>query len=323
MNRRTIGAAAAAVILLAGPLAAESLDIPSSRWGISFGNSKNFTGLRFNFRDRGVERIRGVNVTFWTPRGRVSEEAVIDGLSLGLAPGGGTLRGVQVGWLGVGAAKGIRGLTFGLLGVGSGGSIKGITVGGLGVGADGDLAGITVGGLGIGADGNLSGINIGGLGIGADGDLVGINIGGLGVGASGDVRGINVGGLGLGSGGRLAGITVAGLGLGGATVSGLAVAGLGAGGKRIRGIVAAGIAAGGKDVRGVLIAGAFTAVSKGGEFRGLAFSPVNWHRGSQFGLSVGVVNYAWTLKGLQVGLVNIVRSNPPGLRVLPVFNAGF
>ena len=43
-------------------LTAQSLDIPSSRWGISFGNSKNFTGLRFNYRDRDVEEITGINM---------------------------------------------------------------------------------------------------------------------------------------------------------------------------------------------------------------------------------------------------------------------
>ena len=38
----------------------------------------------------------------------------------------------------------------------------------------------------------------------------------------------------------------------------------------------------------------------------------------------GIVNYAWTIdKGIQLGVVNIVRDNPKGLRVLPVFNTKF
>ncbi len=38
-------------------------------------------------------------------------------------------------------------------------------------------------------------------------------------------------------------------------------------------------------------------------------------------MSLGIVNYAWKLeRGLQVGLVNIIRDNPKGLKVLPVFD---
>jgi hypothetical protein len=41
------------------------------------------------------------------------------------------------------------------------------------------------------------------------------------------------------------------------------------------------------------------------------------------GLSVGIVNYAHSVKGVQIGVVNIVRDNPAGLKVLPVFNTSF
>ncbi len=34
----------------------------------------------------------------------------------------------------------------------------------------------------------------------------------------------------------------------------------------------------------------------------------------------GVVNYAWTIDGLQLGLINIVRDNPAPFRVLPIIN---
>jgi hypothetical protein len=340
MKQGKTWAALAAILILAGALPAQSLDIPSHRWGISFGNSKNFSGLRFNFRDKGVEHIRGVNITLWQPREKTNEDAVVDGLSFGLIPGGGTLRGVQVGLLGVAGMKNIQGITLGLLGGGSGGSIKGINIGGLGMGAGEDIVGINIGGLGIGAGRdvvglnvgglgigsgrNLTGINIGGLGIGASDDVKGINIGGLGVGTGGDMIGLNIGGLGVGSGRNLTGINIGGLGVGaGESLSGLTFVGLAAGAPKVRGLVAAGFAAGGQDVRGVLLAGAFTTVPTGGEIRGLAASPVNWFKGSQTGLSFGIVNYAWSLKGLQIGLINIVRDNPPGLKVLPVFNAGF
>lgn len=55
-------------VAFAPSLYAQSVDIPSKAWGVSFGNSKSFTGLRFNFRDNQVERVTGVNFTLWAPR---------------------------------------------------------------------------------------------------------------------------------------------------------------------------------------------------------------------------------------------------------------
>ncbi len=50
---------------------------------------------------------------------------------------------------------------------------------------------------------------------------------------------------------------------------------------------------------------------------GRRVNPVNFSR-------FAIVNYAWKLdKGVQIGVVNIIRDNPKGLKVLPVFNAGF
>ena len=80
----------------AGRLAAQGLNVPAKTWGVSFGNSKTFTGLRFNFRDSRVKRITGVNVTFWRPKSDDNKDAVVNGLSLGVAPFGGRLSGVQV-----------------------------------------------------------------------------------------------------------------------------------------------------------------------------------------------------------------------------------
>ena len=76
-------------------LRAQSLDIPSKRWGISFGNSPTFTGLRFNFRDSRVHRITGLNFTLWQPR-EDNKHSLVQGLSLGTIPGGGTLHGLQL-----------------------------------------------------------------------------------------------------------------------------------------------------------------------------------------------------------------------------------
>lgn len=298
-----LGAAA-----LACSLSAQSLDIPSPRWGLSFGNSRDFSGLRFNYRDRDVGRLRGVNVTLWAPYDKEDEGSLIEGLSLGLVPGGGTLKGVQLGLLGVAAMKDAHGISLGLLGAGAGGSMIGLNLGGLGAGAGEDIVGI----------------NIGGLGMGAGRDVMGVNLGGLGLGAGRNMIGLNVGGLGLGAGGRLSGVNVAGLGLGaGAVLSGISVAGLGAGAPEIRGVVLAGGATGGQYVRGLMAAVGCNMIVDGGELRGAALAAVNWFKGTQTGLAIGIVNYTWDLKGLQIGIVNIVRSNPPGRRVLPLANWNF
>jgi len=46
-------------------------------------------------------------------------------------------------------------------------------------------------------------------------------------------------------------------------------------------------------------------------------------KGRQDGWTIGLVNYARTLHGVQIGLINIARSNPKATRVLPLFNADF
>ncbi|NLH75578.1 MAG: hypothetical protein GX465_00890, partial [Acidobacteria bacterium] len=128
---RRLTRAVAAAILLGTALAAapvlysQSLDIPSEKWGLSFGNSKEFTGLRFNFRDRGVRRVAGVNFTLWMPH-KKDNDAVVTGLSLGVVPGGGRVRGVHLGLLGAGADKSLTGLTLAGLGAGAGEDVEGV-----------------------------------------------------------------------------------------------------------------------------------------------------------------------------------------------------
>ncbi len=308
-ERNSVRLLATAVLMATAGLASagQSLDIPSNTWGISFGNSKHFSGLRFNYRDSQVKRINGVNVTLWQPR-KDDADAVIHGLSLGTIPGGGYLRGIQVGILGIAAEKDLKGITLGGLGAGCGGNVVGLNLGGLGIGAGEDIKGITIGGLGAGAGGSMVGINIGGIGVGAGKDLVGINIGGVGVGAGQVVAGINIGGIGVGAGERLTGLTLSGIA---------------AGAPEVRGVTVGGLAVGGKDLMGIQIAGGFIKIAPGGRLTGFAASSFNYVRGAQIGISVGIVNYAWSVKGVQVGLVNIVRDNPRGLKVLPVFNTSF
>jgi len=329
------------ILALAVPcvILGQSLDIPSKKWGLSFGNSREFSGLRFNFRDGGVRRVTGVNITLWQPR-KDNQEAVIEGISLGLIPGGAHLRGIQFGLLGVaaeksgsginlgglglGAGEDLRGINFGGIGAGAGGSMTGLNIGGIGIGAGHSVTGITIGGIGAGSGDNMTGINIGGIGIGAGHNVTGITIGGLGAGAGDNMTGINIAGLGLGAGKRLSGINLSGLAAGaGERMAGLTVCGLAAGAKEINGLTLGGLAVGGEILKGVHLAGGMVHVVKDGRLIGFAGSPFNYIRGSQTGLSIGIVNYAFRVKGIQLGLINIVRDNPRYLKVLPVFNTSF
>jgi hypothetical protein len=330
----------------------QGLGIPSKKAGLGFGNLPSFTGIRFNFKDRDLVAVNGINVTAWMPKDEDAMSGTVSGLALGvpLAAGSGSIHGLGIGVFGVGARRNLYGINAGGLGVGAGGNVKGINVGGLGVGSGGTLWGINIGGLGVGAGGRVTGLNVGGLGVGAGGNLSGINVGGLGVGAAGKVSGINVGGLGIGSGGgvsgismalvgvgsgsRVNGITVAGIGIGaGEAVSGLAVAGIGVGSPTVRGIVIS-PAAGGNNLKGFMIVPAYLRVGDpkntdsdhdgpAAIMKGVSISAFNHIMGSFNGLSIGIFNYAYHQRGLQLGILNHVKDNPPGLRWLPIFNTSF
>lgn len=126
-----------------------SLDIPVKGYGLSIGNSANFTGLRINFRDRHVEEINGINITLWPAKD--NKYAEVNGLSLGILPEAGAMRGINLGVLGAGAEREMKGLNLGLIGIGSGGDLTGINIGGIGAGSGRDAKGITVGLIGAGA----------------------------------------------------------------------------------------------------------------------------------------------------------------------------
>ena len=145
------------------PVYGQSLDLAVDHVGISFGDSEEFTGLRFNYRDRRLRKMTGINVTIWTPF--EPAHAQMTGIALGLPTTG---------------ARNIEGLGLGILGVGAEESLTGIMVGGLGAGAGRDLIGVAIGGLGGGSGRDATGIIIGGLGAGAGRNMKGIGIGGLG-----------------------------------------------------------------------------------------------------------------------------------------------
>jgi hypothetical protein len=288
-------------------LPARGLTIPSRNWGICFGNSPQFSGLRFNFIDRDIRIINGVNVTLWKPPDK-HVSGTVNGFSLGLIPYANRLNGIQVGLLGAGAENRITGVTIGLIGAGSGGDMKGVNIGGIGVGAGGSLIGINVGLIGAGAGNDVTGINFGGLGVGAGRNLTGLTIAGLGAGSGGNVTGITIAGLGAGAGKKLTGLTICGLG---------------AGAPSIRGVTIAGLGLGGKSISGLSVALGTIRITDDGVISGLNISAFNHIKGTQKGVAIGIVNYAYRLKGLQIGLVNIVRDNPRGRVVLPIINFNF
>ena len=99
------------------------------------------------------------------------------------------------------------------------------------------------------------------------------------------------------------------------------IGGLGVGAERLEGVAIAPMVGAG-DLHAVVIAPALLRTEKGGRFTGVSISSVNAVRGDQRGLSIGIVNYARSLRGAQLGVVNIVRDNPSGRKVLPIINWG-
>jgi hypothetical protein len=304
MRSRLLTLAVATVVATSASSAQESPGGVTTRSPISIGNYSSVDGLRLNFRDRDLQRVRGVNVTVWSPYEPV--RGTITGWAIGLPLAGAeNIDGLATGLAGVSASHRIRGLTLSPIGAGTGSGISGIAIAGVGLGSGGNLEGLMVGGVGAGAGGNLKGIIVGGVGAGAGGDIKGLILAGVGSGAGGTITGLAVGGVGLGAG---------------MSIRGVALAGVGVGAPRLDGIFAA-LGIGASHARGLVVAPALFKVAAGGSFEGVALSGVNHLRGSQTGLSVGIFNYARSLNGVQLGVINVVadaKDHP----ILPLVNWG-
>ncbi|MBW3554454.1 MAG: hypothetical protein KY466_13130 [Gemmatimonadetes bacterium] len=336
--RRGPLAAAVALLTTIAPgrpgLEAQGLKIAAGDFGIGIGHVPRIDGLRINFRDdHRLERVRGINVTLWSPnddvRGDVTGLAV--GLPLtgarnvtGLALAGGVgahenFRGVGIAPLGIGAGNEIAGVVLAGIGAGTGNDATGVVVGGLGVGTGSNMRGIAIGGLGAGVGNSLTGIGIGGLGLGVGNDLTGVAVGGVGVGAGNSISGVAISLGGVGAGNRITGVSLAGLGIGaGNHLKWVGIAGLGVGSPRITGFAAA-AGVGGEDVRGVVLAPLYFRIEERGRLTGLAVSAFNDIQGAQHGLVIGLLNITDELHGVQIGLINIAR-NKDSFQVLPLVN---
>jgi hypothetical protein len=329
---------AAMPVLVAIPAAAQrshSLDLTINNAGLSIGDSRRVSGLRINFRDRNMEEVNGINATIWTPyeesRGDVRGIALgipltgarqIDGIAAGLFGVGAheTIRGIAVGGIGLGAGEDIRGIAIGGIGMGAGRDFVGLGIGGIGAGFGSDIKGVAIGGIGVGAGRNATGILIGGVGAGVGGDLKGLSIAGVGVGAGGKINGLTITGVGLGAGGDVTGVQIAGLGIGaGGTLKWVSLSAGGIGAPRIEGVAIAS-AVGGQDVRGLVVAPFYFRIANGGRVTGVNVSAFNHVTGIQQGLAIGIFNFARTLDGMQIGLLNYAGNKSRGTRLLPIVN---
>jgi len=306
----------ASVVVLAGPLAlpAQSRTITP----LCVGRCAKVVGLRLSPSDRHVEQVTGINLTLSGPRGS-GTGGTLRGVSVGvLGTGAGTVEGIALSPVGIAASSSFRGIGISGIGAGVGGSAQGALVGLVGVGVGGSMRGIAVGGIGVGGGGSMQGISVGGIGAAVGGSMRGINVGGIGVGAGGSVHGLTVAGVGVGSGGSVRGLTVAGIGVAsGGSVQGITVAGAGIASPSVRMVAVAPVIAS-SNAHGAMLAPGWLKI-RDGEARGVMVSAFNDIRGDQRGLALGIVNYARSLKGVQVGAVNIVNDGR-GPKVLPLIN---
>jgi hypothetical protein len=155
----------------------KALNFPFKKYGLSIGNSIDFTGIRINLADRNVKKINGLNVTFWLKKSQNLSSSV-NGISIGVVPTGGSMQLINLGILGLGTSpSNLNGLSLGGFVIGSGGNINGLSVSGLVTIADGGtsiISGIALSGIGIGAKKAINGLAIGGLSVWSVGDINGV-----------------------------------------------------------------------------------------------------------------------------------------------------
>ena len=86
----------------------------------------------------------------------------------------------------------------------------------------------------------------------------------------------------------------------------------------MEGICLGGLAVGaGERMTGFMVGGAHL---KTVDFTGLGIGAYNLVKGRQEGITIGLVNRATDLHGVQIGLINHAANNPPHFRWLPFVN---
>jgi hypothetical protein len=308
---------------------AQSLDIPIKGYGISFGNSKNFTGLRFNWADSGVEQINGLNLTFgFSLKALEGPRESPSGVSLNYERG--EYNGISFGLIAT-IAEELNGLHIGALGLVSR-KANGM-IGGMVVGSD-ELNGLAVSGMYMGK--TIKGISISFAGTIAD-EAYGISLNFFGH-KFRKAKGIFISTLWGWIEEELTGISVGLLAdrywrtnpEGAKRMTGLVVAWT-PWGRELNGIMLGLVEVAGYEINGLAFGGITVNPRKytaGGELstlniNGIAIAGGFVKANRMNGISIALVNYAEELNGIQIGLVNIAKNNPAALQILPGINAHF
>jgi len=151
----------------------KAVNIPLKKYGISFGNSSEFNGIRLNLADKDIKRINGLNVTFWARKLKYwsdnvqMQKSLVNGISTGIIPTCGTMNGINSGLLRVVAMKEMNGLSLSVLNLSSKGNINGVSFSGLITQCD-VLSGFAVSGLAAAGTGGINGLAIGGVTVSSD-----------------------------------------------------------------------------------------------------------------------------------------------------------
>ena len=77
----------------------QGLNIPAKHWGLSFGNSTRFDGIRFNLVDKDIEKINGINFNVWGAKDDSRQTGTVNGISIGIPAAIGTnyRNGINIG----------------------------------------------------------------------------------------------------------------------------------------------------------------------------------------------------------------------------------
>jgi hypothetical protein len=275
-----------------------SLDLGFRTYGLSFGNAPKWTGLRFNWQDDDLQRIRGLNLSVL---GKSTSDSSLQGLSFYLLGGEvGHLQGVHLATFWSGATSSVTGAQLSPIASTSDGKVDGLQLGLLW-----SRAGpwwLRWGREPLGPSGStapIRGLQIGGLLASAE-EVRGLQLSLTNL--AQHMRGVQLGFINLSD--RRWGVSAGWVNASLESMTGFHVAAANfAGGRDWR-----------RDAEGVVV--------MTGQLKGVYIGAFNM-TGTMKGLSVGIFNHAENLSGIQIGLINHVASNPPWARWLPLVNARF
>lgn len=158
----------------------KALNLPFRKYGISIGNSHEFNGLRFNFADKKVQKINGLNLTLWTRfKPDFNNEEIVNGISAGILT----------------TAKKMQPINLFVVGALSFQSLNGLSIGGIGLGSE-NVNGICVSGIYI-QGGTVNGLSFSGMFSYAEYGFNGLSLSGLAVLTKGNVKGAAVSAAGI------------------------------------------------------------------------------------------------------------------------------